>query len=201
MADYLAVLGFVAFMVGTPGPANLLLMLAGMQQGLRGCFGFILGLVFGKVLLNFLVGSGFDVVLSSHPVSQAVLTYTCALYMIFLTIRSWPGLVKLHSNDKSSHLKKFNFREGVFVHPLNPKAWLMVVFAWGNFAPSFGNFSHQLLIITGIFAVCQLFFHSIWASVGVFLERKFADNQWIKKIMTLVTILVILMSLMNMPLF
>ena len=47
MAAYFALLGFIAFMVGTPGPANLLAMLAGVRQGLRGCIGFISGLVFG----------------------------------------------------------------------------------------------------------------------------------------------------------
>ena len=56
MAVYFALLGFIAFMVGTPGPANLLAMLAGVRQGLRGCIGFISGLVFGKILLNLLIG-------------------------------------------------------------------------------------------------------------------------------------------------
>ena len=61
MTAYFALLGFIAFMVGTPGPANLLAMLAGVRQGLRDCIGFICGLVFGKILLNLLIGFGFGV--------------------------------------------------------------------------------------------------------------------------------------------
>jgi len=52
MTAYLALLGFIAFMVGTPGPANFVVMLAGVTQGVRGCAGFISGLIVGKMCLN-----------------------------------------------------------------------------------------------------------------------------------------------------
>ena len=74
MAAYFALLGFIAFMVGTPGPANLLAMLAGVRQGLRGCIGFICGLVFGKILLNLLIGFGFGLVLATQPMLQSAFT-------------------------------------------------------------------------------------------------------------------------------
>ena len=45
MLAFFTLLAFVAFMVGTPGPANLIVMLAGVRQGLRQCIGFILGLI------------------------------------------------------------------------------------------------------------------------------------------------------------
>ena len=35
MTVYLTLLGFIAFMVGTPGPANLLVMLAGVTKDWR----------------------------------------------------------------------------------------------------------------------------------------------------------------------
>ena len=63
MTSYFALLGFVAIMVGTPGPANLLVMLAGVQRGILGSIGFICGLIFGKVILNIFIGLGFGFVL------------------------------------------------------------------------------------------------------------------------------------------
>ena len=82
MFDYLALLVFVAFMVGTPGPANLVLMIAGMRQGLRGSLSFIFGLILGKILLNILIGSGFGVALASYPKLQIALTYMLSLIHI-----------------------------------------------------------------------------------------------------------------------
>ena len=63
MFAFFTLLAFVAFMVGTPGPANLILMLAGVRQGLRQCIGFILGLIVGKIALNLVIGFGFGIVL------------------------------------------------------------------------------------------------------------------------------------------
>jgi len=68
MFAFLSLLAFVAFMVGTPGPANLIVMLAGVRQGLRQSFSFILGLIVGKVALNLFIGFGFGLVLAEAPV-------------------------------------------------------------------------------------------------------------------------------------
>ncbi len=43
-------------MVGTPGPANLLVMLGGSQIGIRSSIGFIFGLIFGTIALNIFIG-------------------------------------------------------------------------------------------------------------------------------------------------
>ena len=47
----------------------------------------------------------------------------------------------------------FRFRNGLFVHPLNPKAWVMCVLAWGNFAPALGDFSVQLPVVILTFVI------------------------------------------------
>ena len=75
MLAFFTLLAFVAFMVGTPGPANLIVMLAGVRQGLRQCIGFILGLIVGKIGLNLVIGFGFGIVLAEAPVWQMLLSY------------------------------------------------------------------------------------------------------------------------------
>ena len=50
--------GFIVVMVATPGPANLLLMSAGAQQGFLRTLPFIGGLVVGKLLLNLALALG-----------------------------------------------------------------------------------------------------------------------------------------------
>ena len=70
MTAYFALFGFIAFMVGTPGPANLVAMLAGVTHGLKGCAGFIAGLILGKIGLNLFIGLGFGVALAADPYLQ-----------------------------------------------------------------------------------------------------------------------------------
>ena len=199
MTAYLALLGFIAFMVGTPGPANLVAMLAGVTQGLRGCTGFIAGLIVGKIGLNLFIGFGFGVVLAADPVLQTAFSYASASYMIWLAVRSWPRSVNPARNQHHNPAVKFRFRDGVIVHPLNPKAWVMVVLAWGHFAPALGDFSLQLPVVMLSFALCQLVFHSLWCALGAYLGKSFAYNQRLAKLMILLTILVVLVALVYAP--
>ena len=186
-------------MVGTPGPANLMAMLAGVTQGLRGCVGFIFGMAVGKVGLNLFIGFGFGVILENSQILQTALTYGSAGFMIWLAIKSWPRSVNYKESWRYKTDLKFRFRDGVILHPLNPKAWMMVIIAWGHFAPSLGEFSVQLPIIIFCFAACQLIFHSLWCALGVFLSRSFVYNQLLARVMIILTILVVLVSLVYTP--
>ena len=199
MTVYLALLGFIAFMVGTPGPANLLVMLAGVTQGLQGCAGFISGLIVGKLGLNLFIGFGFGVVLAVDPFLQKTFTYASAFYVVYLVVRSWPRSFNLVKSQYHISAAKFRFRDGVIVHPLNPKAWVMVVFAWGSFAPALGDFSLQLPVVILSFAACQLVFHSFWCALGAYLGKCFMFNQCVVKLIIMLTILVVLVTLFYGP--
>ena len=199
MTAYLALLAFIAFMVGTPGPANLVAMLAGITQGLQGCTGFISGLIVGKIGLNLLIGFGFGVALAADPVLQTAFTYASTVYMIWLAARSWPRSANPVRNQHQTSAVKFRFRDGVIVHPLNPKAWVMVVLAWGNFAPALGDFRLQLPVIILSFASFQLVFHSLWCAFGAYLGKSFAYDQRLVKLMIILTIIVVLAALFYAP--
>ena len=192
MTAYLALLLFIAFMVGTPGPANLVVMLAGVTQGLQGCKGFISGLIVGKIGLNLFVGLGFGVAFC-QPASTSV--HLCQRMLWFCWRFDHGPARSICQNQHHNSAVKFRFRDGVIVHPLNPKAWVMVVLAWGNFAPALGDFSLQLLVVITGFATFQLVFHSMWCALGAYLGKSFAYNQRLTKLMIMLTILVVLGTL------
>ena len=54
---------FIVLMVSTPGPANLLIMTAGAQQGFWPCIPFNMGLIVGKLLLNLAMALGLTCLL------------------------------------------------------------------------------------------------------------------------------------------
>ena len=191
MLAFFTLLAFVAFMVGTPGPANLILMLAGVSQGLRQCIGFILGLIVGKIALNLVIGFGFGIVLAEAPVWQLLLSYVSAGYMIWLALKSWPASY-VDTNNAEPALGHFRFRNGLFVHPLNPKAWVMCVLAWGEFAPALGDFSVQLLVITLTFAICQLCLHSLWCWLGTAMGKSLRNNVRLTRAMIIITVVIVI---------
>ena len=195
MLAFFTLLAYVIFMVGTPGPANLILMLAGVRQGLRQCIGFILGLLVGKIVLNLFIGFGFGLVLAEAPVWQMLLSYVSAGYMIWLALKSWPASDADTGNAEPSrgHL---GFRAGLFVHPINPKAWVMCVLAWGQFAPALGDFSVQLPVVILTFAVCQLCLHSLWCWLGMIMGKSLRNNVRLARAMILATVAIVLIAVL-----
>lgn len=188
---YLPLFGFMALMVGTPGPANLIAMLGGAQVGIKSCVGFIAGLILGQMALNLFIGFGFVVILANFPILQQVFKYVSAIYMIWLTIRSWNSK-SIGSNLLTNKDHQFKFKLGLIVPLLNPKAWVMGAIAWSNFAPQLGTFQVQLLTVVFGFAMCQLFFHSAWCSVGNIIGRTVPDNQNITRVMVILTVLIVI---------
>ena len=195
MLAFFSLLAFVAFMVGTPGPANLILMLAGVRQGLSQCIGFILGLIVGKIVLNLFIGFGFGLVLDKAPDWQILLSYVSAGYMIWLALKSWPASDVDTNNAKPSQ-DQFRFYNGLFVHPLNPKAWVMCVLAWGKFAPALGDFPAQLLVVILTFAICQLCLHSLWCWLGTIMGKSLRNNVRLTRAIIISTVIIVLIAVL-----
>ncbi|PPR65701.1 MAG: hypothetical protein CFH08_00514 [Alphaproteobacteria bacterium MarineAlpha3_Bin7] len=190
MDTYLSLLGFIVIMVGTPGPANLLLTIGGVQFGLSRCLLFILGLIIGKLVLNILIGLGLGVFITNYPWITLALKFTSAAYMIWLSVTSWSIDPKAKVEKSSS--SKFGFYKGLIVHPLNPKAWVMCLIAWTAFAPKLGTASEQLVIVCLSFILCQLVLHSAWCWVGEKLRYLPFNRQKTSRFLIVLTIIVIL---------
>ena len=195
MLAFFTLLAFVTVMVGTPGPANLILMLAGVRQGLRQSIGFILGLIVGKIVLNLFIGFGFGLALAEASVWQMFFSYFSAAYMIWLALKSWPASDADTSNDEHAE-DHFRFRNGLFVHPVNPKAWVMCVLAWGKLAPALGDFSVQLPVVILTFAICQLCLHSFWCWLGTVMGRSLQNNVRLARAMIISTVAIVLIAVL-----
>ena len=187
---YLACLTFILFMVATPGPANLLMMIGGAQQGVASCIGFIFGLVCGKICLNLAFGLGFGLFLTDQPLLANGLKFVSAGYMIWLALQSWNDRVSAGVGHSP-----FTFRHGVILHPLNPKAWVMVILAWSQFAPALGPLEVQLVLVTAGFAVIQFVFHTMWCFSGALLQRALPRSRWLTRSMILLTVAIVIWAL------
>ena len=51
---------------------------------------------------------------------------------------------------------------GFLVHPLYPKAWLMVIASFSSFGNDRMKLLYQILFIAVLFFIIQCVFHSIW---------------------------------------
>ena len=182
---------FIVLMVSTPGPANLLIMTAGAQYGFARCIPFNIGLISGKLLLNVAMALGLTSIVQQYPELAKVFAVLSVAYMIWLSLRGWNAHIDTQRPDR-----ELSFRDGVFVHPLSPKAWVMAVLAFSEFMPATPTVAEQYLLIPLSFVLAQLVFHSSWCLAGVMLRRALGASKVLNRGLALLTIAVVLWALL-----
>ena len=163
---------FIIFMVGTPGPANLLMMTIGSKYGIGTAMQFNLGLVSGKIFMNLGMAIGVGAFLTNQPVLLDVVKYLSGAIMVYLSLYTLRGQA-----SGSEESRNISWRAGLIVHPLNPKAWIMTILAWTEFGPKLGSLS-------------------LWALAGVLLSRAFGKNVWLNRILVLLTCVIVMWTVL-----
>ena len=110
--------------------------------------------------------------------------------MVWLAAQSWNS-----SGGSTSQNHQFRFKQGVIVHPLNPKAWVMTLLAWTQFAPELGTPAMQLLLVPLTFALVQLVFHTAWCAAGALMQRAIPQQQLLTRGLILLTIAVVVWAM------
>lgn len=163
---------FAASQVGTPGPANMALMTAGARYGFIAALPFVAGVVLGKQLVIWPMGFGLMELAQSAPLLFEALKYICAAYIIWL---AWK-VANLRFSAPGEAADPPGFWAGLIVHPLNPKAWAMII---GGFTAFVGPGTAPIVATATIALVllsCQIVLHPIWALTGDALARTVAGT-------------------------
>ena len=186
---------FATIMVVTPGPANLVLMSSGARFGFYKSIPFVIGVTCGKLFLTIGLGLGFLSLIHSNQILINIIKIVGTAYICWL---SWKILfLKLDKNntDDQDHIPSLT--NGLLVHPLNPKAWAMIIAAYTQFT-SFGNVQVEMNWLTEVSIVVITFFsiqtisHSLWCWGGGlifnFLAKKDMSRQIVVTILSILTI-------------
>lgn len=192
MSEIFALFIFITVMVGTPGPANLIMMSAGVNYGFRRSIPFMTGIVIGKLALNVAMAVGFYDLFLRHPNFLDILKYISAAYMLWLSFK----MAKTPINaDSKEMVKAPGPIEGLIVHPLNPKAYAMMMIAWSDYGQNYDDNFTRLLVIGGCFGIVQIISHSVWCLAGAHLIKLISNDKIQRKVqisLSLITALVVL---------
>ncbi len=185
---------FAASQVGTPGPANMALMATGARYGFRAALPFVAGVALGKQLIIWPIGFGLMQLAEAAPGVFTALKYISAAYIIWL---AWK-VANLRLGQGRANDKAPGFAAGLIVHPLNPKAWAMIV---GGFTAFVGEGTPTITATATIAAVlllCQLVLHPIWTLAGDRIARTLAGTpaepylMWTLAALTVASVLFVL---------
>jgi threonine/homoserine/homoserine lactone efflux protein len=182
--------GFLIFaiaMVGSPGPANMVLMTSGARFGLRRSLPFVAGVALSKQIVIWPVGFGLLTLAAAAPGLFIALKWASAAYVLWLAwkiagARIVPG---------AAAAEPPGFANGLVVHPLNPKAWAMVAAGFAQFTnPDAPILANAAAIAFG-FALVQSVLHPTWCLAGEGVAKLAAGGRGERILMISLAILTI----------
>lgn len=165
---------FAASQVGTPGPANMALLATGARYGFRAALPFVAGVALGKQLVIWPVGFGLMQLAGRAPWLFETLKWVSAAYIIWL---AWKvANLRLGETDPASNAP--GFAAGLIVHPLNPKAWAMIVAGFTSFVTPGTDPFIATVTIAAILLATQVLLHPLWTLAGDRIARSLAGTAW-----------------------
>ena len=190
-------LSFIPFafsQVATPGPANMAMMATGARFGFSAALPFVAGVILGKQLIIWPIGYGIMEIASQVPFLFEILKFLSALYIIWLAWRV--ANMRLSSGEPS--LDAPGFWSGLLVHPLNPKAWAMILVGFTNFVESDTATFYATLYIAASLLIIQIICHPIWTLFGDRIAKFIIGKKYERIFMwflALITVIFVLMAL------
>lgn len=187
---FLALISFAFVASVTPGPNNLMLLASGVNFGWKRTLPHMFGIGIGFTLMVALVGFGLGEVFKRVPVLYTLLKYAGAAYMLYLAYkiaRSGPV------GEGEAQGKPLNFWQAAAFQWINPKAWVMAVYAISSYT-SPQNYLSSVLFVALTFGIINLPSISLWAFFGVAMQR-FLSNPKIIRIFNLTMALLLAASI------
>ncbi|WP_169570098.1 LysE family translocator [Sneathiella limimaris] len=168
---------FAISMIGSPGPANMALMAVGARYGYMKSIPFLLGTASGFLLVGMGVAAGIGALFEIFPALRITFLILSATYLIYLAYK-----IAFQSVKNGAREVRSGYLSGLFIHPLNPKAWAMMITAYSQFSPESLSPLMTFLIIQSIFQVTGLTLNSVWCAGGEMLARLVESPEKLKRI-------------------
>ncbi len=163
---------FAASQVGTPGPANMALLATGARFGFRAALPFVAGVALGKQFVIWPVGFGLMELATRAPWVFETLKWVSAAYILWL---AWK-VANLRLGPSDAAAKAPGFAAGLIVHPLNPKAWAMIVAGFTGFVSPGTDPVIATATIAAVLLATQLVLHPLWTLAGDRIARTLAGT-------------------------
>jgi threonine/homoserine/homoserine lactone efflux protein len=159
----------------TPGPNNLMLMLAGTRFGFARTVPHLVGVTAGTVLVICLTYAGLGALMLGHPRFVDGMSVACGLYLLWMASRL---LMPTVADKQSAHpdgSRPMRFAEAVMFQFVNPKVWTMAVAAASIAARFPFSPATSIAVVALTTAVVNSPCIALWAAGGKVMRRRLAN--------------------------
>jgi len=147
---FLALLGFAAVTLFTPGPNNLMLMASGTNFGFARTIPHMLGVALGFGAMVFLVGLGLMGLFERLPWFETVLKFAAIAYLGWLAWKIAHASAPQASGHASA--RPLTFLQAAAFQWINPKGWSMALTGVAAYAPD-RSFTTVIIVALAFLAI------------------------------------------------
>jgi len=160
----------------TPGPNNLMLLASGVNFGFSRTIPHMLGIGAGFMLMILLIGIGLGELFRLVPELYVGLRYVGAAYMLLL---AWRLARAGGVGDAERPSRPMSFLQAAAFQWVNPKAWVMAVYAIATFTlPT--QYLVSVLVVTLVFGLINIPCVGSWAMFGTALRRYLTEPRIVR---------------------
>ena len=178
---------FSISMVASPGPANMILLVAGSKFGFKKSLPFVLGIILSKQFIIWPIGFGIITFFEYFPTMTNFIKAISIIYIIWL---AWK-LSNFEIAANSNLIKAPSFFYGLPVHPTNPKAWAMVSVSFTSYTNVDQGQLTSTFTVAIVFIIVQFVFHNLWCYFGGQLKERFQGTKFEIWLMRFLSILML----------
>ncbi len=177
-------------MTYTPGPANILLMGTAIQSGLKKTIPMFLGIISGFLVVAVLIILGLGEIFKIYPIILEIIRVLGTFYLLYLAYKIYQSR---NRNIKGKNTDNPTFLRGLLVHPLSPKAWMMLVSGYAQFINIEQSILAQSIIIIAVFIVSGASGNFIWMFTGSVLQQYLRNQRAVYWTYTILTVSLIIL--------
>lgn len=166
----IALILFLFPLAYSPGPGNMFFAATGARFGFRATLPASAGYHVATWIVTAAIGFGFITAIDAYPRVFALLKVAGALYVLWI---AWK-ILRSGALTQEGDAKSATFIDGVILLLLNPKAYVIILLMFTQFADSFDTTIFlSVIFITTVFTLNNLLAFSIWSAIGDTLARYF----------------------------
>jgi threonine/homoserine/homoserine lactone efflux protein len=157
----------------TPGPNMVWLALLAARQGRRAGFIAVAGIATGLALLAMASATGAAALITTYPVIYEAIRWAGVLFLFYLAFEAWNGEREAARPDDTGR----DFRRGVVVNLLNPKAATVFVVLIPGFAGGPAATISAVVLMSAVYLAIATAAHTLIVTFAGSFQRFLSDPQ------------------------
>ncbi len=188
MEYYLAVIAFTFIGGITPGPNNIMLMVSGLNHGVRKSLPHYFGICIGFPAMVLIVGFGMGALFIQYPLAHQIIKVIGVIYLCYL---AWKIANAGNSRVSSETRAPFTFTQAAAFQWVNPKAWTIAVGAIAAFTVA-ERIPLSIAFITLSYLVAGFVCMGTWLIMGASLKALLNNGRRVRYFNIAMAILLLL---------